>query len=171
LAAFVASHAIGHHGQSSLLPELLVAGRLPIGVAVFIVLALTANIAERGDFNPRPNVHAISRRGSHAKLDYTDERIAAYSGAIVLCRYLHHRARAATSSVSVGTPRATFTRSSASNGFRSPGFAIPSRDNNNLRVSRRVTNSTAAWVPKVVVPASMRTDRVGFNPGTRPMTA
>jgi hypothetical protein len=77
------------------------------------------------------------------------------------------RSRTATNSVPTGTPRAIFTRSSASNGFKPPALVVDSRA---IKSSNRVcrdTNSTAPCVPNVVVPARISTDRAGFSPGIR----
>src|SRR5437667_4780896 len=79
--------------------------------------------------------------------------------------------RNATSSLPTGTPRTTFTRSTASKGFISPFSETLSLSSSCSRESSRDTYSAAACVPMVVVPARISTDRAGFNPGTNPMTA
>jgi len=60
LAAFVSSHAIGYDDESSLLPEIFLVGGLPIGVIVFIIIALAANIGEAGEFDSGPDLHLTS---------------------------------------------------------------------------------------------------------------
>ena len=60
LTAFVAAHAIGHYCQPALLSKFRIAGRLPIGIAVLIVLALATQIAEASHFNTRSNRHETS---------------------------------------------------------------------------------------------------------------
>src|SRR4029077_5272931 len=60
LPAFVSSHAVGHNRQPAPLLELLLAGGLPVSIAVFIVLALAAHITEARQLNSRPNPHDTS---------------------------------------------------------------------------------------------------------------
>src|SRR6266849_6783118 len=55
LAALVPAHAIGHDRQPALQQELLIVRGLPIGIAVFIVCALAADVAEACQLNSRPN--------------------------------------------------------------------------------------------------------------------
>src|SRR6266403_674290 len=73
--------------------------------------------------------------------------------------------RTATRPVSTGTPRATFTRSTASNGFRSPPARTFKRESNCSTESSRQTNSTAACVPMVVVPANIHGRLRRIEPG------
>src|SRR6266849_3690055 len=69
-----------------------------------------------------------------------------------LDRSTTHRARTATSSLPTGTPRAIFTRTSASKGLI--GAPEPGISRSNFSTdSWRQTNSTAPCVPNVVVPA------------------
>ena len=79
--------------------------------------------------------------------------------------------RNATSSLSTGTPRAIFTRTTASNGFSSPVFDPLKRVNNSPTEFSRLTYSAAACVPKVVVPARIRIECSGAIPGTNPISA
>jgi hypothetical protein len=58
LATFVSAHAIGHDGQTALPRELRIAGRFPVGVAVFIIFSLAADIAQAGQLNTCPNFHS-----------------------------------------------------------------------------------------------------------------
>jgi hypothetical protein len=53
----------------------------------------------------------------------------------------------------------------ASNGFASPQAVAESRDSSSSTELCRLTNSTAASAPKVVVPARTMSDRLGFSPG------
>src|SRR5712664_4462942 len=72
--------------------------------------------------------------------------------------------RRATSCDPTGTPLATFTRITASNGFNSPEFETESRKSNSSKEFCWQTYSTAACVPIVVAPARIRTECAGFNP-------
>src|SRR4029079_9467813 len=58
LAAFVSAHAIRHNGQPALDWELQIVGRLPIGIAVFVVFALAADIAQARQLHTGPNFHS-----------------------------------------------------------------------------------------------------------------
>src|SRR5438552_15211865 len=57
LAAFVSAHTVSDNGEAALLLELLVARRLPVGVAVFVVLALATPISESGQLDSGPTSH------------------------------------------------------------------------------------------------------------------
>src|ERR1700722_8090582 len=89
------------------------------------------------------------------------------------CYRFYHEVRPcrATSSELSGTPRLTLTRMTASKGLRRPFSEEEIRRNRVLIESGRHTYSTAAWVPIVVFPASIRTDWLGFIPGTWAITA
>ncbi len=71
---------------------------------------------------------------------------------------------------STGTPLVTFTRNTASNGFISPVCETFRRPNKSFNEFSLHTNSTAAWVPRVVVPARIITHWLGLNPRTSAMT-
>src|SRR4029077_14162447 len=58
LAAFVSAHAIRHNGQPALDWELQIVGRLPIRIAVFVVFALAADIAQARQLHTGPNFHS-----------------------------------------------------------------------------------------------------------------
>src|SRR5690242_16290414 len=47
LPAFVSTHSVGNDGEPAFEAEFVVARRLPVRVAIFVVLALTAKVAER----------------------------------------------------------------------------------------------------------------------------
>ena len=57
LAAFISAHAVSDDGEPPLLLKLLVARRLPVGVAVFVVLALATHISESGQLDSGTNSH------------------------------------------------------------------------------------------------------------------
>jgi len=57
LAAFVSAHTVSDDGEAALLLELLVARWLPVGVAVFVVLALSPDVSESGQFDSGTNLH------------------------------------------------------------------------------------------------------------------
>src|SRR5436190_23504296 len=78
--------------------------------------------------------------------------------------------RTATILVSTGTPRATLTRSTASNGVSSLAFETPSARSKSATESCLHTYSTAASVPKVVVPARIMIERAGTTPGSSAIT-
>ena len=78
--------------------------------------------------------------------------------------------RRLTSSIATGTPRVTFTRTTASNGFKSPGFETPSLCSRSCNDDGLQIYSTAACVPIVVVPARIITDCDGFPSRTRATT-
>src|SRR5262249_40088302 len=78
--------------------------------------------------------------------------------------------RKATISLSMGTPRVTFTCNTASKGSTSPFGATDSRSSSCSTKLWRQTYSTAAWVPSVVVPARINTERAGFSPLTSAIT-
>src|SRR5690349_18406978 len=60
LPAFISAHAVGHDGQAAFQRKGLIVIRLPIGVTVFIVFSLAANITEAPELNSRPNFHSTS---------------------------------------------------------------------------------------------------------------
>lgn len=70
LPAFVTTHAVGHNRQSALTLKLCVIGWLPIGVAVFVILALAAQIAHAGRLNPCPYAHHTSPANSGVDLKH-----------------------------------------------------------------------------------------------------
>src|SRR5258708_37207356 len=57
LAAFVASHAVGNDRQAAQALEAGIVFRLPVAVAVFVVVALAAHIAQAGNLNTRAHLH------------------------------------------------------------------------------------------------------------------
>ena len=59
LPAFISAHAVGHDGQPALQRKIVIVSRLPIGIAVFVVFSLAANIAETRQLNSGPNFHSI----------------------------------------------------------------------------------------------------------------
>src|ERR1700730_424902 len=69
LAAFISAHAVGHDGQPALQRELLIAGRFPVGIAVFIVISLAADITEARQLNTEPNSHSTSLQCKIRKRD------------------------------------------------------------------------------------------------------
>src|SRR6266850_2776366 len=60
LPTFISAHAIGHHSQAAFALEFCFARRLPIRVAIFIILSLASHIAQAPQFNPRTNPHCTS---------------------------------------------------------------------------------------------------------------
>src|SRR5947199_374624 len=60
---------------------------------------------------------------------------------------------------STGTPLVTFTRNTASNGFISPVCETFRRPNKSFNEFSLHTNSTAAWVPRVVVPGIVQREQ------------
>jgi hypothetical protein len=68
LSAFIATHPVSHHGESSLPLKLVVSFRLPVGGRVLIVGTLAADIRQAGHLNSWPNFHYASLEGIYNRL-------------------------------------------------------------------------------------------------------
>jgi hypothetical protein len=69
LAPLVPPHAVGDQSQSAFLSELVLALRFPVGQRVFVILALTAYVAQAGHFDSGPNLHYASLERKYNWLD------------------------------------------------------------------------------------------------------